>query len=139
MVDLDELSSSDKTIAGCGIVLVVDLLFLPWHSIDLGIATSTRSGVEPPGQVWGALAVLLTAAVVAVTLLRALKPDRALPELAVPWDAAVLAGAASTLALLVVKLAMDTGSLGIGAWLGILLAGAMTWGAALGRGSDVAE
>ena len=35
-MDLDKLSLSDKIIAATGIVLIIDLLFLPWHSIDVG-------------------------------------------------------------------------------------------------------
>lgn len=137
-MDLDKLTLSDKIIAGTGIVLIIDLLFLPWHSVDLGIATFTRSGVESPNSFWGVLALLLTIAVVAVTLLRVLKPDTKLPDLPVSWDRAIFFGAVATLVLLVLKLVMETDSLGIGAWLGILLAAGMTYGGYLKFQADTA-
>ena len=127
-MDLDKLSLSDKIIAGTGIVLIIDLLFLPWHSVDIGIATWTRTGIESPNSFWGVLALLLTIAVVVVTLLRAFKPDTQLPDLPVTWDRAIFFGAAAALALLVLKLILETDELGIGAWLGLLLAAGMTYG-----------
>lgn len=127
-MDLDKLSLSDKIIAGTGIVLIIDLLFMPWHSVDLGFQTFTRSGVESPNSFWGVLALLLTIALVAVTLVRSFKPETKLPDLPVTWDRAVFFAAAATLALLFLKLVLETDSLGFGAWLGILLAGGMTYG-----------
>lgn len=135
-MDLDELTLSDKIIAGTGIVLIIDLLFLPWHSIDLGITTFTRSGVESPNSFWGVLALLLTIAVVAVTLLRVLKPETSLPELPVSWDRAIFFAAAATLVLLVLKLVMEMDALGFGAWLGILLAAGMAYGGYLKYQAD---
>lgn len=135
-MDLDELTLSDKIIAGTGIVLIIDLLFLPWHSIDLGITTFTRSGVESPNSFWGVLALLLTIAVVAVTLLRALKPETSLPDLPVSWDRAIFFAAAATLVLLVLKLVMEMDALGFGAWLGILLAAGMAYGGYLRYQAD---
>jgi hypothetical protein len=127
-MDLDKLTLSDKIIAATGIVLIIDLLFLPWHSVDIGIVSFTRSGVESPNAFWGVLALLLTIAVVAVTLVRALKPETKLPDLPVSWDRAIFFGTAAVLVLLFLKLVMETDSLGFGAWLGILLAAGLTYG-----------
>ena len=135
-MDLDKLTLSDKIIAGTGIVLIIDLLFLPWHSIDLGITTFTRSGVESPNSFWGVLALLLTIAVVAVTLLRVLKPETSLPDLPVSWDRAIFFAAAATLVLLLLKLVMEMDALGFGAWLGILLAAGMAYGGYLKYQAD---
>lgn len=137
-MDLDKLSLSDKIIAGTGIVLIIDLLFLPWHSIDLGVTTWTRTGIESPNSFWGVLALLLTIAVVAVTLLRVLKPETSLPDLPVSWDRAIFFAAAATLGLLVLKLILETDELGIGAWLGLLLAAGMTYGGYLKFQADTA-
>ena len=138
-MDLDELSRCEKIVAGAGIVLVVDLAFLPWRSIDLGITTFTRSAVET-SQAWlGILALILTVAVVAVTVLRARGRADVLPDLPVSWAGATAVAAGATLVLLVVKLLLEMDSLGVGAWLAILLAAAMTYGAVLGLRADVAE
>lgn len=128
-MDLDKLSLSDKIIAGTGIVLLIDLLFLPWHSVDLGpLGDYSRSGVESPNSFWGIVALLLTIAVVAVTVVRVFKPETKLPDLPVTWDRAIFFGAAATLAVLLLKLVLETDYLGFGAWLGILLAAGMTYG-----------
>ncbi|HEU5082272.1 MAG TPA: hypothetical protein VFU14_02950 [Acidimicrobiales bacterium] len=128
-MDLDKLSLSDKIIAGTGIVLLIDLLFLPWHSVDLGpLGDYSRSGVESPNSFWGIVALLLTIAVVAVTVVRVFKPETKLPDLPVTWDRAIFFGAVATLAVLLLKLVMETDYLGFGAWLGILLAAGMTYG-----------
>ena len=128
-MDLDKLTLSDKIIAGTGIVLIIDLLFLPWHSVDVGpFGDYTRSGVESPGSFWGILALLLTIVVVAATLVRVFKPETKLPDLPVTWVRAIFFGAAAVLALLVIKLITETDFLGFGAWLGLLLAAGMTYG-----------
>jgi hypothetical protein len=127
-MDLDKLSLSDKIIAGTGIVLIINLLFLPWHSVDLGFRTYTRTAVQSPNSGWGVIALLLTIAVVAVTLLRVLKPDTTLPDLPVSWDRAVFFGTVAVAVVLLLKLIMETDFLGFGAWLGILLAAGMAYG-----------
>jgi hypothetical protein len=137
-MDLDKLTLSDKIIAGTGIVLIIDLLFLPWHSVDIGVLSFTRSGVESPNAFWGVLALLVTIAVVAVTLLRVFKPETKLPDLPVTWDRAIFFGTVAVLVLLLLKLVMETESLGFGAWLGILLAAGMTYGGYLKFQADSA-
>jgi hypothetical protein len=129
-VDLDELSTGEKTVAGTGTVLVVDLAFLPWQSIDLGLTTFTRRAVESPNALLGVLAMLLAVAAVAATLLRVRKPE-ALPELPLSWERATFLAAAAVVVLLVAKLAAETEALGVGAWLGVALAAGMAAGAAL--------
>jgi hypothetical protein len=136
-VDLDRLGAGEKIVAGTGIVLVVDLAFLPWQSVDLGLTTFTRSAIESPNAVLGVLALLLAGAVVAVTLLRALPPEK-LPEPSLPGECATSLAAAGVLALLVAKLVAETDALGIGAWLGVVLAAGMAAGAALEVRADAA-
>ena len=74
-MDLSKLTMTDKILAGTGLALVIDLLFLPWHSVDLGFTTFSITGVEERNAFLGVLALLLAAAVAAVTLIRALKPE----------------------------------------------------------------
>jgi hypothetical protein len=135
-MELDKLTLSDKIIAGAGVVLIIDLLFLPWHSIDIGVLSFTRSAVESPNAFWGVLALLLTVALVAVTLLRVLKPETALPDLPVSWDRAVFFAAAAVLVSLFLKLVMETEALGFGAWLGLLLAAGVAYGGYLKYQAD---
>ena len=46
----------EKIILGAGVVLIIDLIFLPWHSVDLVIGTYTRSGIESPNSFWASSA-----------------------------------------------------------------------------------
>lgn len=127
-MDLDKLSLSDKIIAGTGIVLIIDLLFLPWHSASTPFGTFTLTAIEEENAFLGVLALLLTIAVVAVTAIRVFKPETKLPEIPVSWDKAVFYATAATAAILLLKLLLETDFLGFGAWLGILLAGGMAYG-----------
>jgi hypothetical protein len=134
-VDLNELSLSDKIIGGAGILLFIDLLFLPWHSVDLGIATYTRSGIESPGGIWGLLALLLTIALVLYTLLPKLATVE-MPDLPVKRGEAIFYGAIAVLALLLIKLITETDYLGFGCYLAILLGAALVYGGYLVRGDE---
>lgn len=129
-MDLTKLSLSDKIIGGAGIVLIIDLLFLPWHSIDLGPfgGSVTRTAVEDPNPFWAILALLLAIAVVAVVAVRAFKPETKLPDLPVSWNQAIFFATAAIAVLLLLKLLIETSELGFGAFLGILLAGGMAYG-----------
>jgi hypothetical protein len=128
-VDLNKLTLGDKIIGGTGIVLVITLLFFPWHSIDLGpFGSVTRTAIQSPNGFWGILALLLAVAVVVAALLPKLT-EVTLPDLPIPYPDAVFYAAIATLALLVLKLLLETESLGFGAFLAILLAAGMTYGA----------
>jgi hypothetical protein len=128
IVDLSRLTLADKIIGATGLLLVIDLLFLPWHDIDLGpLGSVTRSAVESPNGFWGVLALLLTIAVIAVLVVTRLTETK-LPELPVPLERAIFIGTIAVLALLLLKLVIETDALGFGAWLGILLAAGMVYG-----------
>lgn len=126
-MDLSKLTTGEKVVAGAGILLVIDLLFFPWHKLDLGILSVSRTAIESPKAFWGVLALLLTIAVVAAVLVTRLTTAR-LPALPVPFGQAVFFAGIGVLALLVIKLALETDFLGFGAWLGLLLAAALAYG-----------
>jgi hypothetical protein len=87
----------------------------------------TRSAVESPNGFWGVLALLLTIAVIAVLVVTRLTETK-LPELPVPLERAIFIGTIAVLALLLLKLVIETDALGFGAWLGVLLAAGMVYG-----------
>lgn len=132
-MDPDVLERPDRVVAGSGIVLVVVLVFLPWHSFQIGPVALTWSAVEGHHVAVGILATALTAAVVAVTLARAARPDVRLPDVPGGWDRAVLAASAVVGGLLALKVALDPDRLGVGAWLAAGLAAAMVAGAWIRR------
>lgn len=127
-MDLSKLTLADKIIAATGIVLLIDLLFLPWHSIDLGpFGSVTRSGIESPNGFWGILALLLTIVVLAVLVITRFTTTK-LPDLPVPLNRAIFFGTIAVLALLVLKLLLEMDALGFGSWLAILLGAGMVYG-----------
>lgn len=126
-MDLSKLTLADKIIGATGILLLIDLLFLPWHDIDFGIASATRTGLESPNSFWGILAFLLTIAVLAALAITRFSSTK-LPDLPVPLHRAIFFATVAVLVLLLIKLISETDYLGFGAWLGLLLAAGLTYG-----------
>lgn len=117
----------EKIILGAGVVLIIDLIFLPWHSVDLIIGTYTRSGIESPNSFWGVVALLVTIAMVTWIVLTRFTTVK-VPDLPVPQSQAMFIAGIVVLAVLALKLISETDALGYGSWLGILLAGGLAYG-----------
>jgi len=126
-VDLKKLTLGEQIIGGAGIVLVITLLFLPWHNIDLGFTDVSRKAVQSPNSFYGVLALLLTIAVVAVALVRKLTTTK-LPDLPIGWNQAIFYATIAIEALLLLKLIVETDFLGFGAFLAIILGAGMVYG-----------
>ena len=131
-MDLSKLTLGDKIIGGTAIGMIITLLFFPWHNIDFGFVSETRSGVQSPNSFWGILALLLTIAVLAVTFVRK-ATDTELPDAPQPWGMLTFFGTIGVAAMVLIKLISETDYLGFGAWLAILLAGGMVYGGFLGK------
>lgn len=126
-MDLNKLNLGDKIVAGTGIVLLISLLFFPWHDISFFGFSETRSAIQSPNGFWGIIALLLTI-VVAGSVIASKLFDVALPDLPIPWPDAHFFGSIAVLAVLVLKLVLETEFLGWGAWLSLLLAAGMAFG-----------
>jgi hypothetical protein len=131
-MDLKKLSLGARIMSLASVLLLFDLLFLPWHRISLGIAgfgssTVSRSGVQSPNGFLGLLAALVAVAIVARIVLSEFTTVE-LPVLPVSWQRADLLAGAAGAALVVLKLVLETSFLSIGAWLAIPLAGALLYG-----------
>ena len=143
-MDLSKMRTPDWILGGCALVLIIDLLFFPWHKIDfnrgplLGSSGSVkRTAVQSPNAFWGILALLLAIALLAVVILRRLSTVK-LPELPISWTDATFYGTIATLALLLLKLIIETNSLGFGSYFGILLAAGMVYGGFASKQADQA-
>lgn len=137
-MDFSKMRTPDWIMGGCGLVLIIDLLFFPWHKIDFGSfggGSVNRSAVESPNSGWGWLALLLTIAIVAVVVLRRLTTVQ-LPEIPVPYQDAAFFASIAVAAILLLKLVIETDFLGFGSYFGIILAGGMTYGAFAARQLD---
>ncbi len=126
-MDLKNLSLGERIMSLAGVLLLFDLLFLPWHRIDLGLATISRSGIQSPNGFLGLLAALVAVAIVARVVVSEFTTV-ALPRLPVSWERADLIAGAVVTALVALKLVLETSYLSIGAWLAIPLAAAMLYG-----------
>ena len=135
-MDFSKLTLGDKILGGCAIVLVIDLLFLPWHHVSysgFGVSVSeNRSAVQSPNSFWGWLAMLVLLAIIGTTIVRRLT-ETELPETPRPMAELTFYAAIGVLVLLVLKLIIETDALGFGAYLAILLAGGMVYGAYLDK------
>jgi hypothetical protein len=127
-MDMNRVTTGDKVVAGTGTVLLITLVFLPWHQVF----SFSSTAVEAPGGWWGTAAALLTVAIVVVTAVRRFTAV-SLPTLPRRIGEVNLAANAAVLGLLVIKLLLDTDYLGFGAYLALLLAAGMTAGAFLGK------
>lgn len=127
-MDFSKLTKGDKIVLGAGLLLIIDLLFFPWHKITLaGIIDVRRTGVQSPNSIYGVLALLL-ALVMVVQVAVARFSTAKLPEIPVPWGQVHLIAGVAAFALLLLKLLVETSSLGFGAYLGIILAAALAFG-----------
>jgi hypothetical protein len=130
-MDLKRLSLGERCMALAGVLLVLDLILLPWHRITVGIGlfgvTASRTGLESPNGWLGLLAALVAVAVVVRTLVSEFTAAE-LPTLPVTWPHADLIAGIAVAALVALKLVAETSYLSVGAWLAVPLAAAMAYG-----------
>lgn len=130
MASINDLDNNEKIIGGAGVLLIIFLLFLPWHSVDTPFGSFTRTAVESPNGFYGVLALLVTIVMVAQLGLSKFTSVE-LPNPPVPWARVHMIGAIVVLALLVLKLLVETDALGFSSYLSVILAGGMTYGAVM--------
>lgn len=80
-MSFDNVKRDDWLIAGVALLLVIDLLFLPWFSISVGPISVTSSGTGAPDGWLGVLAVLAAVAVIVDLGIERLSPGTQLPLL----------------------------------------------------------
>jgi hypothetical protein len=127
-VDINKLTLGDKIAGICGVLLLIGLLFLPWHSVDLGFGVDyTRRAIQSPNAFWAWLAFLCTAGVVAIIIVDRLT-EADLPELPIGYYQLAFFLSIAAGALLLLKLVVETDALGWGVWVNLILAGGMIYG-----------
>jgi len=103
-VDLSKLTTSDKLIAGSGIVLFI-ASFLPWFTADVeGFDVGDANGWDV-GFGWAGLPALLGLAAAAIILVTKLGTAD-MPDLPISWGQAFLGAGALSALLVVLKLLM---------------------------------
>jgi uncharacterized membrane protein len=121
---VSRLSQGERIVLVAGLLLIVDLLFLPWYDIELGggleaLLDTTVTGVQEPYAGYGIAAVVLTAVMIVQVVLARLLSVR-LPDPPVPWSQIHLILGIFVAVVLVIKLVRLTDSLGYGAYSGVL-------------------
>ena len=131
-MDLNKLSLGDRIVAGVGILEILLLFIVPWHSVDIPLVGSfTVKPLEGDGDAvaWPAfLALLVLIALVAIVLIRKLAPQVNLPDLPIGWNQAIFYGAIAVPVLLFLKLILQTDSLSFWAYVLILVGAAIAYG-----------
>ena len=101
-MDLSKLSTSDKIIAGSGLVLFI-ASFLPWFGISIeGFGSESGNGWDI-GFLWAGIPALLGLAAAGIVLATRLGTAEA-PRLPITWGQAFLAAGALSALLVVLKL-----------------------------------
>lgn len=80
-MNVENVSRDDWIFGGVGLLLLIDLLFLPWFSISLGPITVTSTATGAPDGWLGVLAVLAVIAVLADLAIERFSPQTTLPAL----------------------------------------------------------
>jgi hypothetical protein len=126
-MDLSKLSRGDRIIAIAGVLLVIDLLFLPWYSFSFGPITVTANGLSGPNSFLGFLAFIVTIAMVAQIIVAKFTTAK-LPDLPMPWPRVHMIGGYTVAGLLLLKLVLHISILGFGSFLAIVLAAGVAFG-----------
>jgi uncharacterized membrane protein len=136
---LARLTQGEWLVLIAGVALIVDLIWLPWHSIpvsnrDLQVLESrgifvdtTYTAVQGSNIGYGVAAVLLTAVMIVQIAVARLLAVR-LPQPPVPWSQIHLILGIFVAVLIVIKLVRATEFLGYGAYSAILAAVLVAYG-----------
>jgi hypothetical protein len=125
---MSRLTAGERIVLVAGVLLIVDLLLLPWHSISAsdvyvpagyGVGTLRLTAVQAPYAGYGVAAVVLSGAMVLQIVLTRLFGMR-LTDPPVPWSQVQLVVGVFVAVVLVIKLVRETDLLGYGAYSGIL-------------------
>jgi hypothetical protein len=80
-VKFDSVSRDDWLLAGVALLLVIDLLFLPWFSITFGPFSASLTATDAPDGLFGVLAVLSAVLLIADLAVERLSPGTTVPNI----------------------------------------------------------
>lgn len=133
-MNLNNVSRDDWILSGVALLLLIDLLFLPWFSVSVNLGTvsvsvtSTATG-DPDGWL-GILAVLVTIALIADLAIERLSPGTALPNIRGSRTETRFVLGAIVAVLLLLKFLFQIShfsDLGFGFWVALVLTAALVY------------
>ena len=131
-IKADTITRDEWVFAGVGLLLVIDLLALPWFSFSVGPFSATLTASAAPDGWLAILAVLATVAAVADLGVERLSPTTSLPALrgSRPETRLALAAFAALMIALKFLFHIHFSLFGFGFWAAIVLVAAFVFAAA---------
>lgn len=80
-MNLERVSRDDWILGGVALLLVIDLLFLPWFSVSAGPFSASFTATDAPDGALGILAVLGAVLLIADLAMERLSPQTTLPAI----------------------------------------------------------
>jgi hypothetical protein len=139
-VNVENVSRDDWILGGLALLLVIDLLFLPWFTISFGPISVSASATGSPDGWLGILGMLAALAVVVDLAVERFSPQTTVPALnnSRTHTRFVLAAAAGVFVALKFLFQIHFSDFGFGFYLGIILAAALVYFALQARRAGVA-
>jgi len=131
-VHLSKLTTSDKVVAGSGILLFV-AYFLPWFTADNALGNPVSFTGGDVGFLWSTLPMLLGVVAAGVVIANKMF-DVQLPDLPILWGQAFLGAGALAAALVILKLLLgeDVSGFKVDRGFGLFVAAVAALGLAVG-------
>jgi hypothetical protein len=137
-VNLDNITRDDWIVGGVGILLIIDLLALPWFSVSIGPFTASTTGTGDPDGWLGILAVIAALALVADLGVERFSPSTQLPAIGGGRAMTRFVLAAAAAGLVGLKFLFHLGhfsDLDIGFWVAAVLSGGLVFVTMQARGA----
>ena len=122
-MSLDNVQRDDWILAGVALLLVIDLLFLPWFEVGIGPISVTSTGTGAPDGWLGVLAVLAASALIADLGIERLSPPTRIPAItgSRSMTRLVLAGSCALFVALKFLFHIHFSLFGFGFWAAVVL------------------
>lgn len=124
---LDNVRRADWMLGGLAVLLVIDLLFLPWFDVSLGPISVTSTATGAPDGWLAVLAVLMALALIGDLAVERLSPQTTIPAIAGSRTTTRLALAALITLLVTLKFLFHIhfSLFGFGFWAAVALTAAL--------------
>ncbi len=138
-MDTTNFTRDDWIIGGVALLLVIDLLFLPWFDISAGPFSISLTATDAPSGWAGILAVLAALLLIADLAVERMSPQTTLPSVngSRVETRFILACVAAVFVFLKFVFNIHFSDFGFGFWLGVILAAGLVYVALQARHTHV--